>query len=114
VPRAGRTTHEVRAGDQPQDRQGPRPDDPAVAPAAGGSGDRVKAAGATGCYGHARQSPERSGPPPRGQPLGFYLSASMWSGVRAASSPSIVTSSQYTPGSATRNSIGPISHLPAS
>ena len=27
--------------DQPQDRQGPRPDDPAVAPAAGGSGDRV-------------------------------------------------------------------------
>src|SRR6202011_1461379 len=29
------------AGDQPQDREGPRPDDPAVAPAAGGSGDRV-------------------------------------------------------------------------
>jgi hypothetical protein len=28
-------------GDQPQDRQGPGPDDPAVAPAAGGSGDRV-------------------------------------------------------------------------
>ena len=32
---------QVRAGHQPQDRQGPRPDDPAVAPAAGGSGDRV-------------------------------------------------------------------------
>jgi len=28
-------------GVQPQDRQGPRPDDPAVAPAAGGPGDRV-------------------------------------------------------------------------
>ena len=33
--------HQVRAGHQPQDRQGARPDDPAVAPAAGGSGDRV-------------------------------------------------------------------------
>ena len=32
---------QVRAGHQPQDRQGPRPDDPAVAAAAGGSGDRV-------------------------------------------------------------------------
>jgi ABC-type uncharacterized transport system substrate-binding protein len=30
--------HAVRAGHQPQDREGPRPDDPAVAPAAGGSG----------------------------------------------------------------------------
>jgi putative ABC transport system substrate-binding protein len=29
------------AGDQPQDRQGPRSDDPALAAAAGGSGDRV-------------------------------------------------------------------------
>ena len=38
---AGRAAHQVRAGHQPQDRQGPRPDDPAVAPAAGGSGDRV-------------------------------------------------------------------------
>jgi ABC-type uncharacterized transport system substrate-binding protein len=38
---ARRTTDEVRAGHQPQDRQSPRPDDPAVAPAAGGSGDRV-------------------------------------------------------------------------
>jgi hypothetical protein len=28
--------HEVRAGHQPQDRQGPRPDDPAIAAAAGG------------------------------------------------------------------------------
>src|SRR4029077_6100766 len=34
-------TDQVRVGHQPQDRQGPRPDDPAVAPAAGGSGDRV-------------------------------------------------------------------------
>ena len=32
---------EVQHGHQPQDREGPRPDDPAVAPAAGGSGDRV-------------------------------------------------------------------------
>ena len=32
---------QVRAGHQPQDREGPRPDDPAIAPAAGGSGDRV-------------------------------------------------------------------------
>jgi hypothetical protein len=38
---APRAAHEVRAGDQPQDRQGARPDDPAVAPAAGGSGDRM-------------------------------------------------------------------------
>ena len=35
------SSRQVRAGDQPQDRQGPRPDDPAVAAAAGGSGDRV-------------------------------------------------------------------------
>src|SRR5260370_30845130 len=34
-----RETHQVRPGHQSQDRQGPRPDDPAVAPAAGGSGD---------------------------------------------------------------------------
>jgi hypothetical protein len=33
--------HEVRTHHQPQHRQGSRPDDPAVAPAAGGSGDRV-------------------------------------------------------------------------
>src|SRR5713101_6644874 len=32
---------DVRAGHQPQDRQGPRPDDPAVALAASGSGNRV-------------------------------------------------------------------------
>ena len=38
---AHRGAYEVRAGHQPQDRQGPRPDDPPVAPAAGGSGDRV-------------------------------------------------------------------------
>ena len=38
---ACRAGDEVRAGHQPQDRQGPRPDDPAVAPAAGGPGDRV-------------------------------------------------------------------------
>ena len=35
----------MRAGHQPQDRQGARPQDPAVAPAAGGSGDRVSANG---------------------------------------------------------------------
>src|SRR5260370_14299435 len=34
-------TTEIRTCYQPQDRQGPRPHDPAVAPAAGGSGDRV-------------------------------------------------------------------------
>src|SRR6185503_5563184 len=33
--------YQVRAGHQPQDGQGARPDDPAVAPAEGGSGDRV-------------------------------------------------------------------------
>ena len=38
---ARRAAHQVRAGHQPQDRQGPRPHDPAVAPAAGRSGDRV-------------------------------------------------------------------------
>ena len=38
---ARRAADEVRADHQPQDRQGPRPDDPAVTPAAGGSGDRV-------------------------------------------------------------------------
>ena len=32
---------EVRAGHQPQDREGPRAHNSAVAPAAGGSGDRV-------------------------------------------------------------------------
>jgi len=36
-----RTAHQVRSGHQPHDRQGARPDDPAVAPAAGGPGDRV-------------------------------------------------------------------------
>src|SRR4029453_13356363 len=35
------TTHQVRAGHQPQDREGARPDDPAVPPAASGPGDRV-------------------------------------------------------------------------
>jgi hypothetical protein len=34
--------NDLRAPDQPQDRQGPRPDDPAVAAGAGGSGHRVK------------------------------------------------------------------------
>src|SRR4029453_7315716 len=38
---ARRAPHEVRTGHQPQDRQGPRPEDPAVAPAAGGPGDRL-------------------------------------------------------------------------
>src|SRR5438874_2379421 len=36
-----RTAHQVRIDHQPEDRQGPRPDDPAVALAAGGPGDRV-------------------------------------------------------------------------
>src|SRR5258708_4099580 len=38
---AGTFAAKDRAGHQPQDRQSPRPHDPAVAPAAGGSGDRV-------------------------------------------------------------------------
>jgi hypothetical protein len=38
---AGSASGEVRAGHQPQDRQGPRADDPAVAPAAGRPGHRV-------------------------------------------------------------------------
>ena len=37
---ARRAADEVRAGPQPQDREGARPDDPAVAAAASGSGDR--------------------------------------------------------------------------
>ena len=38
---ARRAAHQVRAGHQPQDREGARPDDPAVAAAAGGSGHPV-------------------------------------------------------------------------
>src|SRR5260370_7531285 len=38
---AGTFAANDRAGHQPQDCQGPRPHDPAVAPAASGSGDRV-------------------------------------------------------------------------
>src|SRR5260370_24778866 len=38
---AGTFAANDRAGHHPQDCQGPRPHDPAVAPAAGGSGDRV-------------------------------------------------------------------------
>src|SRR5262249_42021100 len=38
---AHRTAHQVRAGDQPQDRQGARPHDPAVAAAARGPGNRI-------------------------------------------------------------------------
>ena len=38
---ARRATDEVRAGHQPQGRQGARPDHPPVPPTAGGSGDRV-------------------------------------------------------------------------
>jgi fatty-acyl-CoA synthase len=45
---AHRAAHQVRAGHQPQDRQDARPDDPAVAPAAGGPGNRV------GSYGSDR------------------------------------------------------------
>jgi ABC transporter substrate binding protein len=36
-----RATHQVRARHQPQDRQGPRPDDPAISAGAGGSSNRV-------------------------------------------------------------------------
>src|SRR5207245_5340288 len=36
-----RATHEVRVGDQPEDSEGPRADDPAVVAAAGGSSDRI-------------------------------------------------------------------------
>jgi putative ABC transport system substrate-binding protein len=38
---AGGAPHEVSSGHQHQDRQGPRPHDPAVVAAAGGPGDRV-------------------------------------------------------------------------
>jgi putative tryptophan/tyrosine transport system substrate-binding protein len=38
---ARRAAEQIRAGHQPQDRQGPRPHDPAVAAGAGGSGHRV-------------------------------------------------------------------------
>src|SRR5262249_39378891 len=38
---AGRAAEQVRAGHQPQDRQGARPDDSALAACTGGSGDRV-------------------------------------------------------------------------
>jgi len=37
----GRAADEARARHQPEDRPGPRPDDPSVAPAAGRPGDRV-------------------------------------------------------------------------
>ena len=48
-----RAAHQVRAGDQPQDRQGPRPHDPAGGAGAGGRGDpmmdrRAFIAGAVG------------------------------------------------------------------
>ncbi len=58
-----RAADQVRAGHQPQDRQGPRPDDPAVAPAAGGSGDRVMDRRAFLGAWRAVSSPRRS--PPR-------------------------------------------------
>ena len=38
---ACRGTDDIRVRHQPEDREGPRPDDPIIAPAAGGSGDRV-------------------------------------------------------------------------
>jgi hypothetical protein len=37
----GRAAHQIRAGHQPQDGQGPRPDHPALCARAGGRGDRV-------------------------------------------------------------------------
>ena len=67
----GRAADEVRAGHQPQDRQGPRPHDPAVAAGAGGSGDRVmdrrrflltSLAGAL-AWGNGRPRKERICPP---------------------------------------------------
>ena len=60
---ACRASQQVRAGHQPEDRQGPRPDDPAVAPAAGGSGDRVMDRRAFIGHSLAASSPRRS--PPR-------------------------------------------------
>ena len=60
---ADRAADEVRAGHQPQDRQGPRPDDPAVAPAAGGSGDRVDGPARVPRWSLLASSPRRS--PPR-------------------------------------------------
>ena len=45
-----RPSHEVRAGHQPQDRPSPRPDHPALAPAAGGSGDRLGQAQSAHAY----------------------------------------------------------------
>ena len=38
---AGRAADQIRSGDQPQDREGPRPHDPAVALGTGRSGDRA-------------------------------------------------------------------------
>src|SRR5262249_40341718 len=38
---AGRAADQVRAGDQPQDRQGPRVDDSSLSAGSGGPGDRV-------------------------------------------------------------------------
>src|SRR5260370_23251865 len=38
---AGTFAAKDRTVHKPQDRQGPRPDDPALAPTAGGSGDRI-------------------------------------------------------------------------
>jgi hypothetical protein len=38
----GRTAHQVRAGDQPKDCEGARPDDPAVAAGAGGPDPRMR------------------------------------------------------------------------
>jgi hypothetical protein len=56
-----RAAHEVRAGDQPQDREGVRPDDPPVAAGAGGSGDRMSDPGRPTAFlfGVARDAPGR-------------------------------------------------------
>src|SRR6185295_16630501 len=58
-----RAAHEVRVDHQPQDRQGARPDDPAVAPAAGGSGDRVSRTGKPTPPPRAPEPPKKSRKP---------------------------------------------------
>ena len=64
---ARRAAHEVRAGDQPQDREGPRTNDPAVAAAAGGRAHpvidrRTFLAAARGRCSSPRRLPRRRSP----------------------------------------------------
>ena len=60
---ARRAADEVRAGDQSQDREGARPDDPAVGAGAGGRGDSVDGPAGTSSLAPSASSPRRS--PPR-------------------------------------------------